>query len=350
MTSSRHLIYDLCVETNAPLFHLSAPVDDSDARPDVSVSVIEWQEMDSLLAASEWLPDPDGATGEPDFSMFRKSSASDPLYLFRFLNCSGGRADCLINSCGSSCKLAWSVNHIPQEEAFKAVRELTNGRILGYILRLRKILCLHGSVVASDSGAIGFIGEGGSGKSTLAAMFLAKGYSLVADDRIVATLRSERFHVHPGRPAIRLWPESLPLLNIDKSEFPTVYSGNDKRFLSLEDQHLLLTGKTANSHCPLSALYILAPRDACMKKPAITPLSRVKALKHLMQNRYGFVIPPRDCVASEYEQIARLVRSIPVKMIQRPDDLTCLPELLELIENDLCITPGNLCAHPISQS
>lgn len=341
MTSSKHLIYDLCVATNAPLFHLSVPHDYPDARPDLSLSVMEWQELEAVVAAAEWLPDPDGDTGEPDFSMFRNSSATNPSYLLRFHNCSGGRADCLIDSTGSSCKLAWSVDHIPQEEAFKAVRELINGRILGYILRLRKTLCLHGSVVASATGAIGFIGAGGSGKSTLAAMFLARGYTLVADDRIVATLRSERFHVHPGRPAIRLWPESLTLLNIGTSELPTVYSGNDKRFLSLADQDVLLAAKTATSHCPLAALYILAPRDAGMKKPAITPLSRVDALKQLMLNRYGFVMPPRDCVASEYEQIAMLVRSTPVKMIQRPDDLTCLPELIELIENDLCSPPVN---------
>src|SRR4030095_1234075 len=59
---------------------------------------------------------------------------------------------------------------------------LLRGAILGFLLRVRGILCLHASVLAIGDRAIALVGDAGSGKSTTAAAFVQLGYPLVSDD------------------------------------------------------------------------------------------------------------------------------------------------------------------------
>ena len=53
------------------------------------------------------------------------------------------------------------------------------GTCMGVILLQKKILPLHGSVIAIDGKAYAFVGDSGAGKSTLASAFLKQGYQLL---------------------------------------------------------------------------------------------------------------------------------------------------------------------------
>ena len=59
------------------------------------------------------------------------------------------------------------------------------GELFSVVLRQRGSLVLHGSGVARDGRAVGFIGDSGWGKSTLAATLIKRGWRLLTDDLLV---------------------------------------------------------------------------------------------------------------------------------------------------------------------
>ena len=69
------------------------------------------------------------------------------------------------------------------------------GTCMGAILMQRKILPLHGSVIAIDGKAYAIVGDSGAGKSTLASAFLKRGYQLLTDDVIAVSFSEDRHSV-----------------------------------------------------------------------------------------------------------------------------------------------------------
>ena len=86
------------------------------------------------------------------------------------------------------------------------------GPVLGFLLHLRGVPCLHGSAVAVEEGAVAFLGPAGSGKSTTAALFARHGHGVFSDDIVPVHEKDEPFLVHPGYNYLRLWPESGRML------------------------------------------------------------------------------------------------------------------------------------------
>ena len=93
----------------------------------------------------------------------------------------------------------------------------------------RKVLPLHGSVVAINGKAYAFIGDSGVGKSTLASAFLAKGYELLSDDVIAVSLNQENCPIiNPSYPQQKLWQESLNAFGMETSQYRPVYQRETK--------------------------------------------------------------------------------------------------------------------------
>ena len=61
------------------------------------------------------------------------------------------------------------------------------GPVMGFVLRLRGITCLHASAVMVDNRALAFLGPPGAGKSTLAAAFALSGHPVLSDDVLPLT-------------------------------------------------------------------------------------------------------------------------------------------------------------------
>ena len=83
------------------------------------------------------------------------------------------------------------------------------GPVLGLLLRLRGIVCLHASAVAFDDHCVAFVGSAGAGKSTTAAAFAKLGCGIVSDDIVGLVERDGIFYVLPAYPHLCLWPESV---------------------------------------------------------------------------------------------------------------------------------------------
>ena len=98
------------------------------------------------------------------------------------------------------------------------------GPVLGLLLRLRGVTCLHASAVTFDDSAVAFAGCEGAGKSTTAAALARRGHSVISDDIVAITERDGAFFVFPAYPyslalarlsehAVRSGQNSAPLFS-----------------------------------------------------------------------------------------------------------------------------------------
>src|SRR6266851_8143358 len=130
------------------------------------------------------------------------------------------------------------------------------GPILGLLLRLRGVTCLHASAVAIEDRCVAFVGPAGAGKSTTAAAFARQGYAVVSDDIVALVERAGALHVMPAYPHLCLWPDSVKMLYDSPEALPRLIPDWDKRRLSLGEQ-----GTFFESRClPLAAVYVLSER------------------------------------------------------------------------------------------
>src|SRR5262249_15832630 len=83
------------------------------------------------------------------------------------------------------------------------------GPVLGLLLRLRGVTCLHASAVAFGDRSVAFVGAAGAGKSTTAAAFAQLGYGVISDDIVALREGDGAFHALPACPHLSLWPESV---------------------------------------------------------------------------------------------------------------------------------------------
>lgn len=251
--------------------------------------------------------------------------------------------DFVINPDGTQVWGFWST-----EELFQDAVSLLLGAVLGHVLRLRGVLCLHASVVAVEGNAIALIGASGTGKSTTAAALAARGFSALTDDIAALYWVGDRIWVQPGYPSLRLWSPSLKALQVPVAGLSRVSSRIDKCFLqldtgpaqSIEDNHFAENDSTnqrqfAATPLPLQAIYVLDQRDASCRVAIAQPLNSIAALHHLLTHAYGRDVLSTSQRQDELRQLAAIAQTIPIRLLHRPDDLNQLDRLCTLIINDL---------------
>ena len=82
--------------------------------------------------------------------------------------------------------------------------------VLPMLLAQRGIICLRGTALADEHGAVVLVGLSGAGKTTIGLGLLARGLQLVSDGVVsLAPDRSGGWMVLPGLPAVRVWPRAL---------------------------------------------------------------------------------------------------------------------------------------------
>ena len=130
------------------------------------------------------------------------------------------------------------------------------GPVLGFVLRLRGITCLHASAVAIGDQAIAFLGTAGAGKSTAAVAFAERGYPALSDDVAALSDQEHTFFVQPGYPLLRLWPSTIATLYGPMDTLPRLTPTWDKRYLDLTQNGY----RFQQEPLPLAAIYILDER------------------------------------------------------------------------------------------
>lgn len=207
------------------------------------------------------------------------------------------------------------------------------GPIIGFLLRLRGIPCLHASAVALGSRAVAFVGPPGAGKSTLAAALAQRGAFVLADDTVTLRQESEEgpFLVEPSYAHLRLWSDSATYLLGADQPLPLLAPSWEKGYLDLSTRGI----PQADRPLPLAALYLLQPRSAGAEAPAILPaLAGQLTLLDLIVNTYTNYVLATEMRAHEFRVLSRLVSRVPVRRLVSSTDPAKLPELCALVRQD----------------
>lgn len=216
------------------------------------------------------------------------------------------------------------------------------GPILGYVLRIHDRICLHASVLEHKNKSFAIIGHKGAGKSTTAAALLQAGARLVSDD-IAMILQNDKkqFIVYPGYPGTRLMPNVLSTFSLDQYDYKQVVSNNDKRIVPLSiqaDKQPCEGWQFQPLPCQLAAIYVLNQRQADLTATQIMSLPKAQACIALTPHGYAGRSINKQQKNQEFEFMALLSRSIPIKSVDRPDNLECLPDIADALLHDFSHT------------
>ncbi len=219
----------------------------------------------------------------------------------------------------------------PDTSSLENVATYLVGPILGLLLRLRGITCLHASAVASGDRAVAFVGSEGAGKSTTAAALARQGYPVLSDDVVTLVERGGAFHVMPAYPYLCLWPDSVEKIEGSREAFSRFTPEWDKRCLPLGTPDARFEDRAL----PLGAIYVFGDRKTDPGLP-IEALSVQDAFITLVANTFATNLLDSAMRAAELAVLARLVSTVPIPkapMVQ--DRPSPRDQLCQLIGDDL---------------
>jgi hypothetical protein len=124
------------------------------------------------------------------------------------------------------------------------------GSCMGASLYQRGIIPLHGSAVATEKGAILFIGPSGSGKSTLAAAMIDRGYPYICDDISAIRILDGNPVLIASQSDLKLWKNALDMLNKSTGGLPPIRNNLEKYFFPADQ-------KSPEKHYCIYKIYIL---------------------------------------------------------------------------------------------
>lgn len=314
-------VYGLGVDVNVPIAGLAGL--QVPRQVDVRMSL---GSMPSFLAAvprdawQEYYASSDlDEHGEPSIRV-RRSSSGD---YFRIAYPDG--TVIVVNAQGSRVWATW-----PESAGVEDTATYLLGPILGFVLRLRGITCLHASAVAIDGRAVALVGPSGSGKSTTAAAFAQLGCPVLTDDVLALVDEGVFFKVQPAYPRVRLWPNSVESLLGSVDALPRITPGWDKRFLDLNGPRY----RFQHAPLPLAAIYFLSDRSADPLVPRIGAVGALQGLMALVANTYVTNLLDKPMRAKEFELLGRLVESVPLRRVTPSADFGRISELCDLITDD----------------
>src|SRR6188474_787345 len=182
------------------------------------------------------------------------------------------------------------------------------GPVMGFVMLLRGVVCLHASAVAIGDKAIALLGPAGAGKSTTAAAFAERGHSVLAEDVVTLDDRGDQFLVRPGYPCIRLWPPAVKALYGSETHLPRLTPNWDKCYLDLNDNF-------QREPLRLAAIYHLGERRHDATAPFVQTLDRAEGLMSLVANTYATKLMDKQMRAREFEVLTRVVSNVPLRRI-----------------------------------
>ncbi|MGA8144869.1 MAG: hypothetical protein WB987_13355 [Candidatus Acidiferrales bacterium] len=196
------------------------------------------------------------------------------------------------------------------------------GPVLGLLLRLRGVTCIHASAVAFEDSSVAFVGAEGSGKSTTAAAFAQSGCAVLSDDVVALIEYDDGFKVAPAYPHVCLWPDSVRMLYGSPDALPPFSPNWEKRRLGLGNGEL----RFGEGALPLRAIYLLDDRRS-EPGPFIEAIPARTAFLSLVANSYATNMLDSEMRVQEFKTFSRLVLGVPIRRLFTsrgdllPDDL-----------------------------
>jgi hypothetical protein len=210
------------------------------------------------------------------------------------------------------------------------------GPVLGLLLRLRGVVCLHASAVAIGDRAVAFVGSEGAGKSTTAAALAQRGHAVISDDVAALVEQEGRFSVLPAYPHLSLWPDSVEMLYGPDKTLPSLSPDWGKHLLSLTANHL----KFEHRSLPLGAIFVLGERGADPQVPSLDSMRHQEGLLSLVANSFATNLLDPDMRAREFSLLGRVLSAVRIWQFRPQRDAAMINQLCATIENVCASLPG----------
>src|SRR6266446_32365 len=269
----RGSMYGLQVQASEPIPGLISALATSPADVQISFGVLpEWLTNDAAPGMSPWYVSADStASNIPILRIWALKEQGFHRLLY------ADNTEFVVDATGSRVWCRW-----PESLSLADTATYLLGPVMGFILLLRGITCLHASAVAVGDRAIAIVGPAEAGKSTTAAAFARLGYAILSDDVVTLDERDGAFFVHPAYARIRLWPESVEALYGSADALPRLTPTWDKRYLDLTEDGY----RFQCDPLPLAAIYVLGERASDPAAPRIEGVHGRDGLVPLVAHTY----------------------------------------------------------------
>ena len=315
--SYRCSIYGLGVVANSTIPGVPAS---TIASEDIRISfgsLPAWlHEVSDTQIETSYVADYKSAFGEPALRVFRVLDGR--YYRFRYAD----ETEFVVDNAGTEVWAAWNEPLTLEDTATYLL-----GPVMGFVMLLRGVVCLHASAVVIGNEAIALLGPAGSGKSTTAAAFAELGYSVLAEDVVTLDDQGDHFLVRPGYPCIRLWPASVKALYGSETHLPRLTPNWDKCYLDLSDNF-------QREPLRLAAIYHLGERRHETSAPFVQALDRSEGLMSLVANTYATKLMDKQMRAREFELLTRVVKNVPLRRVTPHADPSRISDLCARIVED----------------
>jgi hypothetical protein len=209
------------------------------------------------------------------------------------------------------------------------IRHLLLDQVLPRCMAHQGRVMLHASAIRTRKGTILFPGSSGSGKSTLAGYFHQSGDPAISDDCVLLLKEQDRVQAIPNYGGVRLWKDSQDFLFQPDQKTLDVAHYTTKQRVSLLSQ---ATGDFEQDNSVLAVIFLPSPapnsNDAELK---ITPLSMRDGYIEMLKQSYHLDVTDSNKISLNTQNLARIIRGIPLLQLKMPRDYKSLPIARRLI-------------------
>ena len=315
-----HFLYGLRLTTNLPISCL--PYFDGPSDADVEIHLNQKSDRESVFSGSSFIPSYVSSSSANNGEPVARFGVLDDSY-YGFFYPDGARF-----AVRRDGREIWANG--PEDYALEDLATYLVGPVIGLVLRLFGMLPLHACGVDVDGKAVALLGPQGAGKSTSAAAFAKLGFGILSEDIVAVAENGEGFLAQSGYPRVNLWPESATTIFGSEHGLLPVTPTWGKHFLPLEDaRHRFQSGPLE-----MGAAFILGDRVAGAQRPRIERISPASAMTVLVTNTYVNYLLDAAMRRTEFVQLGRFLRRVPVYQVSPPDDPSRVYELCESIAGE----------------
>ncbi|HXZ12297.1 MAG TPA: hypothetical protein VEG64_07880 [Candidatus Sulfotelmatobacter sp.] len=314
-----YFVFGLSLRSNQAIPGLkpaAMPAHSPDVRVELGIAPSNYPELSSGRGELAFVSSMVDSSGEPELRIWRAIEGDCHYLAYRdgmqFWVENGGRN-------------VWS--RWPDSSSLEDAATYLLGPVLGLVLRLRGVACLHASAVAIGGRAVAFVGEEGAGKSTTAAAFARRGHCVLTDDVAAIVERDGGFYVLPAYPYLSLWPESVTMLYGPEKTLPSFSANWDKRVLSPAEDCV----RFQEEPLPLGAIFLLGERSSESSAPYLETLTPQESLVQLVANSYATGMLDKEMRAQEFALLGRMLANVHVCRVRSHEDPSRIERLCDVI-------------------
>ena len=276
----------------------------------------------SLLVRSELpllLPEQPQPSREPDVEVRR--GHVDP---------SGGGPGLQVDLAGVQARISDKTTVVvhPGDRGPPMVSTVVLKRCLPALLFQRGATILHAGAVDVDGHGVAFAGTQDAGKSSLVAAMCEHGSGFLTDDILAVGNGGDRRLALPSFPRISLTPETRDALGLEGRQVASMDGTPFEPWLAVEEWF-------DPDPVTVDAVYLLQERGG-VETPAIRRIDGRAAMERLVGHsvRSGG-LDLTEPLGRQFRQCAELCQSVPVKVLERPDGVETIPDVVGRVEADL---------------